>query len=793
MTRLLKINKYWVAAYCLFAIVSVFVVGGKQAHATVYEDGSTYPWFVNNAYDHFCRGITNLGVPITNQPISQPSANTAWLSIAGNPGQTTTSVNRGDPLDIDLNVGVRRCYPNQNTGIFWDYWKPYNGSYSISNGGPQNINIPSLNPTNPIAAIPPNILTPQNGRDWWRFPIDTNQFPSSGGTFTLTINATTRQYSHRDVNGNFMCIMSPPQIVMQTHPNWRGAPNNDIDNICPTNNVVLSIVITILPQDDIPNVSINAIATCSAAAVNITGDATDPQGVTSVNIEIRNNVGGWDLIQTLSNHTGSFSVLFPDNYKDAMYRTIRVTAINNSTGTTGPAASNGVGTIDVPPCIPPSCSLSTNPSTVEPNVQFNLVLTWLYSPGGLGRPISPSGRASFNGGPQKSGTSVPPTSNSGGGITFNPAESVVSAGTYNSNGALIYNNGVANVSVPCNNGSNFIISVATRPYFKIYGNDAMAGSTFANVNTCSGTANTSATFIGFNPAGTTIPGGAFNYQHGAGAQYALFALGTIVEVPSSALRPYNFDNTNLGGIGPTNIYPSRQSFSNVSSAGIVKGSDYGGDSGISRCMPDFWSKAPSPSIFDSVEIGSDGIAALQPTSGVIATIKVNITRPFKQVVYIDGDARIEDGKNIQYSNFTNADNASNLTVIVRGNLYIDNDTTRLDGTYIAQPRPGGAGGGLIITCFESSGNGRAFTDTEVATQCNRKLTVNGALIAKQVIPLRTNGHYRDGVIPELPGSSSIAEEFDFGPEIYLQPPNLTDTNTANKSKYDAINVLPPVF
>ncbi|MFO0920568.1 MAG: hypothetical protein U0451_02745 [Candidatus Saccharimonadales bacterium] len=767
-------------------IVGMLVIGPyrQKAHAAVISDGSDLSPWARLALNSLC---TTSGNDV---------AQYVYVSRLGDPqALDITITNPGQIVQLQYNVVVNKCKPGNPTGIVATVFRTKSGVYrALPYFGDRAI--PGI--FNQDRAVPGN-LTNATPYAWDSVPfnVDTTGMAAPGGDISGEI--FSKQFNWFTTGNIRGCV------VAIGGPNVTLTGGMTVED-CPTASSGFVFRINIGSPDTAPTFTSSADCSTAAAGGGIrANNVNDPQGSVWLEMFIENNAGAFDRIADVPNFGGgNYSVDFPSSYKDAYSRTVIVRVHNNTTGTSGSAVSYVDQSITVPPCVVPTCTIDTSPSPPEVNQNFQLVISYQYTPGiPNGRPLnSPQGRGSFNGSPQRgpqafgAATSV---------ILSGPPFNMPTGGTFPASGFITYTGGPGRIGCNTITGatptpscpSGNCISIASKPYFKIYGNDAMAGSTYANVNTCSGTPTTDATFIGFNPAGSTIPGGAFNYQHGAGAQYALFALGTIVEVPSLALKNYVFDNTNLGGIGPANIYPNRQTFSNVTAAGLVK-DNYGGESDISRCMPDFWSKIPSSiSIggYDSVDIGSSGTAALRPGTGVIALINSNITVPFKQVVYIDGDARIGNNQNIQYPNFTNADNASSLTVIVRGNLYIDDDTTRLDGTYIAQPLSDGTKG-LIITCFESDGNGRPFNDVELADgdKCGQKLTVNGALIAKQVIPLRTIGNYRDGSTPELPGSPSIAEEFDFGPEIYLQPPNLTDTNAANnKSKYDAINVLPPVF
>jgi hypothetical protein len=127
-------------------------------------------------------------------------------------------------------------------------------------------------------------------------------------------------------------------------------------------------------------------------------------------------------------------------------------------------------------------------------------------------------------------------------------------------------------------------------------------------------------------------------------------------------------------------------------------------------------------------------------------------------------------------------------LVVRGNIYISESVTQLDGIYIAQPTS--ATNGNIYTCASASGVPVATNDTAIYTRCSNTLTVNGAFIAREVQFLRTRGTLSQSSPAELSTSGNIAEVFNFSPATWIQqPPVPTDMLEG----YDAITSLPPVL
>ena len=146
-------------------------------------------------------------------------------------------------------------------------------------------------------------------------------------------------------------------------------------------------------------------------------------------------------------------------------------------------------------------------------------------------------------------------------------------------------------------------------------------------------------------------------------------------------------------------------------------------------------------------------------------------------------------------------------MIVKGNISIDKDVTQLDGTYVAQPKNSDSGnnpddGGLIYTCSQQND---PYTVGQLRDNCGKQLVINGSFISKKVIFHRTKGSVRcmellpptvpcEPAEPNEPASSeNIAEVFNFSPEAYMTPLNVSLQTAVPFQKYDSITSLPPVF
>ncbi|MBA3758310.1 hypothetical protein H0X10_01620, partial [Candidatus Saccharibacteria bacterium] len=252
------------------------------------------------------------------------------------------------------------------------------------------------------------------------------------------------------------------------------------------------------------------------------------------------------------------------------------------------------------------------------------------------------------------------------------------------------------------------VAVVNRPYLRVFGGDVQVGTSFSQP--CTAVPAAQAKILTFNLG----PGG--SYQ-GAGAQMAVFALGTIDQFVSAN-----------GGGSPA---PKALTFANTSGT-------YGGNYNKTFCAPDYWADATSP------------VSSYNVPAGVYT-----VAEGSGQTIYVDGNAIISG--NILYANsggWTGLNVIPSYKLIVRGNIYIDRGVTQLDGTFIALAN--GGSGGKIYTC---TAGGTVYTNPYSSADCNNTLTVNGSFIANEIKFLRTRGTLN---------SPEIAEIFRYGPEVWAK-------------------------
>lgn len=140
-------------------------------------------------------------------------------------------------------------------------------------------------------------------------------------------------------------------------------------------------------------------------------------------------------------------------------------------------------------------------------------------------------------------------------------------------------------------------------------------------------------------------------------------------------------------------------------------------------------------------------------------------------VHSSGDDVFISGDNT-YGNF-NLNNIPSHTVITKGNIYIGANVANLSGVFKA--------GGTIYTCAVNSD---PPTEDEIRDNCNNQLTVQGALIAKDIRLTRISGSL----------ISAPAETIIFSPEVWVKSVIGQQSIGDNLgTKYDAILNMPPVL
>jgi hypothetical protein len=320
------------------------------------------------------------------------------------------------------------------------------------------------------------------------------------------------------------------------------------------------------------------------------------------------------------------------------------------------------------------------------------------------------------------------------------------------------------------------IQVATRPYFKVYGNDISAGGNFDTAGD-----NCAATPALF-PDATILAYGRNSGGHmGAGVQFAAQTLGVITDFFSAD-----------GGAAPPSP-PAGLTFANYDGSVAMPG--FGGNSSMPVCAPDYYSNATRPGVTPTG--GSVGLLDGARSYTGPVTVGGTIAKGAKVVLYVDGDVIITSDIMFAAGPYANRNEIPSLFIIARGNIYVASTVNRIDGFFIAQPKSDGSAGNIYTCAINSGGTWRTPNSAEIYNQCGgsdkRRLVINGSFIAKKIHLLRSNGTVHGGSNDEPSSSDNIAEIFNFTPELYMAEPHSSLSVPGSKSSYNSINSLPPIL
>jgi hypothetical protein len=311
-----------------------------------------------------------------------------------------------------------------------------------------------------------------------------------------------------------------------------------------------------------------------------------------------------------------------------------------------------------------------------------------------------------------------------------------------------------------------------QPYMKVYDGDTMSGSGFMTENNnCAATA-TAGTYAwnngtgnGYSGAGSTNAVFSYAADDGFVSDGGVSAAGSMIGKPSESLTFAN------GG------------------AGYEDPSNYGGGFGYANCVPDYYTTL------------DDGAANVSTTASSSVTAYPTQNGDRNVFLYKKGNVYIGDGSeaNIGLPGAVNLSSPNTMpyfyVVADGGNIYIDQNVTSLAGVFIAEPSSAGSTTtGQIYTCSDNTNQANpAINSSDLFTDCSKQLTVSGALIAKDVHFLRTNGTVGTASTPSNTASCSnpdagAAEVICYSPMLWLASPFPAGTDAIK-----SISNLPPVL
>lgn len=355
-------------------------------------------------------------------------------------------------------------------------------------------------------------------------------------------------------------------------------------------------------------------------------------------------------------------------------------------------------------------------------------------------------------------------------------------------------------------------SIVNYPYVKAYGGDVVAGGGFTMVDGTCSAVSSSGIFAYMRPLNEQKPippAGQNSNKSGSGGQFGAFAWGKDVSGFTSVSQKTIYPPTVYGGNKLT--FANTVSPPSMTSIEPILGGNLSSDA---PCLPDYFTKDQLPAgninringispiiNVSSLTTGKQTVFSSGLTINGSPDLTENFAASKTHTVIVDGNVTIKG--NIVYNPgpYASASAIPNFKLIVRGNIYVDKAVTRLDGTYIAQPKYNAAGikdpsSGKVYTCSDNSGPitdpTRMFNECGAATGAGQ-LRVNGSFIADKVILGRTLKDLTDSKFAEPLSTTQAAEVFTFYPDVYLSPSASRIKSSVNSGDYKYIVTLPPIL
>ena len=366
------------------------------------------------------------------------------------------------------------------------------------------------------------------------------------------------------------------------------------------------------------------------------------------------------------------------------------------------------------------------------------------------------------------------------------------------------------------------LRLAYLPYIKVYEGDVAVGGRFGTgdgIDACS----SGSTIIGTRND-SVAEGRTYGFSKhtgtrsiGASVEYALRAF-------SSVYGYYSASQRTAGGT------PSPHTGLTLANTGTGHGGDYGQpppttpptppptDSFANRrCIANYWAVITNQQQTATISGGSLDLADPNhpENSRLYHNGDLSITASgqleINSAIYVEGDIFINSNIVNNQHNTTpwqqDRRKVGSLYLIAKGNVYINRNVGQIDAIIIAIP-PGNnpTNRGIVYTCSQG-GTSRTthLGATNHHRDCSKQLTVNGAVIARNIVLGRTHGsrnlgsafEHPDGPAVGLPNASNVAEIFYFSPEYYVSLPiaSSAESQIGQEEYYrsDSIISLPPLF
>ena len=267
-----------------------------------------------------------------------------------------------------------------------------------------------------------------------------------------------------------------------------------------------------------------------------------------------------------------------------------------------------------------------------------------------------------------------------------------------------------------------------------------------------------------------------------------------------------------GGKGPPKTSVKELTFANTLA---VWGGQFGGRG---RCMPNYWRGAnrlvaENISTLDigdntdplKIENNTEKLYEMNPPG----LFQLTNSRPtedlkLKVSVYVDGDLSIKTNILNTRGELEKFNEIGYIYLIAKGDIFIDPSVTQIDAILVAytdDPNPNPNVGGRIFTCNSGTNpnihlndisDQQAINDsTAYDNACNQKLTINGALIGREIHLGRT---FCEVVSPTcaIPDPDQVGEEINLSPEYFVGIPQLPEFSEWLYNS-DSVTILPANF
>ena len=331
-----------------------------------------------------------------------------------------------------------------------------------------------------------------------------------------------------------------------------------------------------------------------------------------------------------------------------------------------------------------------------------------------------------------------------------------------------------------------------KPLVKVYYGDVSVGGRFGSGKTVSTCRDDDLSFGSEPPA---IYAHAEEGVDGSSAEYTVQARG-VIDAFYSGFK-----------YGPAPAPPNRLTFANSDDPW---GGNFGGEL---RCMPNWWRQIdqlgdplPGADLDLASHAGGNVKRFHEPASGLLSlktggnAADLNL----KAVIYVKGDLLISEDINNLNQTLSKLNQIKSIYLIVQGDIFIAPNVTQIDAVLIAMPTDfNQMRNGRIFTCYIANVTDDPAVDLHNATtlgtgqqknhasQCIDQLTINGALVARQIRLGRvTSSDPASSTF--ISGTYPVSEIINFLPEYYIGTP-LLPSHSEWFYNSDSITVLPINF